>query len=112
DGAPYPTFLMQALYGAPFGELLRESRLQIYGWVNPGANVSSSKESNAPLGYQIRSNRIELDQVTLYFDRRPDEAQTDSIDWGFRLANLYGLAYRFTTMKGVFSNQLLEQNKN
>jgi len=37
--------------------------------------------------------------------------QTDHFDWGFRLANLYGLDYSFTTAKGVFSQQLLYNNQ-
>jgi len=37
----------------------------------------------------------------------PDTVQTDHVDWGFDISNLYGYDYHFTTMKGVFSNQLL-----
>jgi hypothetical protein len=33
--------------------------------------------------------------------------QTDHIDWGFRVDALYGQDYRFTTMRGFLSNQLL-----
>ena len=32
-------------------------------------------------------------------------------DWGFRLAGLWGLDYRFTTASGIFSQQLLSRNK-
>ena len=52
-------------------------------------------------------NSIQLDQAVVYFERLPDTVQTDHVDWGFRLANLYGLDYRYTTAKGVFSQQLL-----
>jgi len=109
-GAPYPTFLMDALYATSAGATLRESRFMMYGWIDVGANVSRSRFSNAPVGYIIRPNQIELDQFAFYFERRPDET-SDHVDWGFRLANLYGLDYRFTTMKGVFSEQLLQQDK-
>ena len=44
-------------------------------------------------------------------ERQLDTVQTESMDWGFRLSNLYGIDYRFTTMQGVFSNQLLGENK-
>jgi len=37
--------------------------------------------------------------------------QNDHFDWGFRIASLYGLDYRFTTAKGVFSEQLLKHNR-
>jgi len=42
-----------------------------------------------------------------YIERVPDTTQTDHIDWGFRLTNLYGFDYRFTTASGYFSQQLL-----
>ena len=37
--------------------------------------------------------------------------QKDHFDWGFRLTLLYGIDYRFTTAKGIFSNQLLGKNQ-
>ncbi len=40
----------------------------------------------------------------------PDTVQTDHFDWGFRVSGLYGLDYRYTTSKGIFSNQLLGEN--
>jgi len=40
----------------------------------------------------------------VYVKRVPDTVQTDHWDWGFRLTNLYGLDYRFTTAKGYFSS--------
>ncbi len=67
--------------------------------------------SNYPATYAERGNSIQLDQEVLYIERQPDTVQTDHIDWGFRISPIYGLAYRFTTAKGIFSNQLLEENK-
>jgi hypothetical protein len=53
-----------------------------------------------------------LDQLTLYVEKVPDTIQTDHFDWGSRFTNIYGLDYRFTTSKGIFSNQLIgEDNK-
>jgi hypothetical protein len=34
--------------------------------------------------------------------RLPDTYQTDHIDWGFRVDALYGMDYRFPTMKRHF----------
>jgi len=53
---------------------------------------------------------VQPDQEVLYIERQPDTVQTDHFDWGFRLTNLYGIDYRFTTAKGYFSNQLLGKN--
>jgi hypothetical protein len=112
--APYP--LMQAIYEGPGGQAWKDSKVQLYGWVNFSGNISTSHPSNKsengnfPLVYDIRPNRMELNQFVLYLERLPNEAQTDHIDWGFRIAALYGLDYRFTFSRGWFSDQLLKHN--
>src|SRR6201995_5471992 len=92
---PYP--LMQAIYDGPGGQAWKDSKFQIYGWVNVSGNISTShttkasENGNFPLIYDLRPNRAELNQVVLYIERMPDENQTDHIDWGFRLSGVYGL---------------------
>jgi hypothetical protein len=101
----YP--LMQAIYSGPNGEAWKRSGAQIYGWINPGFNLSTSKHSNLPEGYNIFPNRIDLDQAVLYVERVPNTVQTDHVDWGFRAGAMYGIDYHFTTAKGWLSQQLL-----
>jgi hypothetical protein len=111
DTTAYP--LMQAIYGGKNGQAWMNSHVKIYGWFNGGFNVSTSnagKFANAPASYYVIPNSIQFDQATLYIERDPNEAQLDHFDWGFRLTNLYGLDYRFTTAKGIFSQQLLKNN--
>jgi hypothetical protein len=106
DTAVYP--LMQAINGA-------SSRIKVYGWVEPGFNISTSNKSryaNAPAAYFIAPNSVQLDQTALYIERLADEVQTDHFDWGFRIASIYGLDYRFTTANGYFSHQLLGGQNN
>ncbi len=106
--------LMTALYNGPNGEKWQASKIQVYGWIDTGFNVSSSNKShfaNAPAAYDIVPNSIQLDQAALYIERVPDTVQTDHFDWGFRLTGIYGEDYRYTTSKGVFSNQLLGKNQ-
>jgi hypothetical protein len=106
--------LMTALDNGPNGEKWLASKIQVYGWVDAGFNVSSSNKpgfSNAPAAYLVKPNTITLDQAALYAERVPDTVQTDHIDWGFRFTTIYGQDYRFTTSKGVFSNQLLNKNR-
>lgn len=108
------TPLMQAIWGGKYGDAWKRSKIQIYGWLNGGFNVSTSKQpgySTFPTAYAERGNTPELDQEVLYIERQPDTVQTDHIDWGFRIAGLYGLDYRFTTADGWFSNQLLVHNR-
>ncbi len=87
-----------------------KTRFKIYGWVDIGGNASTSnkgKYANNQTAYDVIPNSIQLDQAVLYFERLPDTVQHEHFDWGFRFANLYGLDYRYTTAKGVFSQQLL-----
>jgi Putative beta-barrel porin-2, OmpL-like. bbp2/Carboxypeptidase regulatory-like domain len=105
--------LMTAIWGGSNGDWWKKTGIQIYGWLNAGANVSTSKGggySNFPEAYAEREG-FELDQEVLYIERQPDTVQTDHIDWGFRVSLLYGLDYRFTTSNGFFSNQLLGKNQ-
>jgi hypothetical protein len=107
---------MQAIYEGPYGQAWKDSKVQIYGWLNFSGNISTSHPSktsengNFPLIYDLRPNRMELNQIVLYLERLPDENQTDHIDWGFRFSALYGLDYRFTTTYGWLSDQLLKHN--
>jgi hypothetical protein len=106
--------LMQAIWTGANGEGWKKSGVQIYGWANVGFNISTSDKpgyANLPAAYAEKPNTLQPDQEVLYIERQPDTVQTDHFDWGFRIASLYGLDYRFTTAKGVFSEQLLKHNR-
>lgn len=92
--------------------MLKEARIKIYGWANPGWDYSTSHRSNIPLSYAVIPNRLEMDQLVLRFERTPDTVQTEHTDWGFRLSVLYGIDYRWTTAAGWFpaSRELLSHN--
>ena len=116
-GQPYEisTPLMTAIYGGSNADWWQKSKIQIYGWGSFGMNISTSHDgpfANTPASYAVIANAIEPDQITLYFERQPDTVQTDHFDWGFRFTNLWGEDYRFTTSKGIFSQQLLTVQKN
>ena len=87
-----------------------KSRIKIYGWINPAVNLSTSKNSNIPVSYDIIPNSVQLQQAVLRIERQPNTVQTDHIDWGFRLSNVYGLDYRYTVAKGWFSDQYFKKN--
>ena len=102
DGNVYP--LQTAINGA-------KGRTKVYGWIEPTADVSTSRDRNYPETNDIYSNRIELGQVVLYVERLPDSVQRDHVDWGFHLTGFFGTDYRSTTNKGYFSSQLLDHNR-
>ena len=105
----YP--LMKAIYGGPCGDEIKESRMKVYGWFNSSANWSTNKRSNTPDSYWVAPNRMALDQAALRFERETDSAQTDHIDFGYRVTGDYGIDYRYFTAGGWFSDQLLVHNK-
>ena len=106
--------LMVAIANTDIGRWLNKNNFQIYGWVDPGFNVSSNTTrpgGNAPIAYSYTPNTVQLDQFVVYLDRFPDTVQTDHIDWGLRLSAIYGENYRYTTSYGIASYQLLKDNK-
>lgn len=92
--------------------MLKKARIKIYGWGNPGGGYSSSHHSNIPLSYAIVPRRLEMEQLILRIERTPDTVQTERPDWGFRISNLYGIDYRWTTAQAwqPASNELLNHN--
>ena len=106
--SPWP--LMQAIYDGPHGKGWYDSRVQIYGWWTVSGNLSSSHNyaasptPNYPEVYDERSDRVEMDQFVTYIERMADMNQTDHVDWGFRLALLYGLDYRFMASRGYLND--------
>jgi len=116
-GAPdYSTYMLQTAIDG--GDPTKLSRIKWYGWASFGANGSTNNRGNAskgipanlPSAYDEYPNTVVLDQLALYTERLADTTQRDHFDWGFRLTNLYGQDYRFTTSHGIFSQQLLVKN--
>jgi len=70
-----------------------------------GRNLSSNtvRGGNAPAAYDYNPNTVQLDQAVIYFERLPDTVQKDHVDWGFRIAPIYGENYRYTTAYGLWS---------
>jgi len=112
--------LMEVLYAGPYGQFWSDSRIKFYGWEDFSGDISTSTKgglnpvtaqaANFPEVYDQRPNRLEQNQFVLYAERTPDENQTDHIDWGFRLSQVYGLDYRYMISRGWGSDQLLQRN--
>lgn len=116
----YYSAFMDALYCGAGGQKLKDSRFTIYGWIEPGGNISTSHTKfnyatgsggNSPAAYSFEPNTVQLDQAALYIERTPDEVQLDHFDWGFRVASLYGTDYKYTFSQGIFSSQYTNEEK-
>ena len=106
--------LMAAIGNTNMGSWMNDNHIQVYGWIDPGGNLSTNtvKGGNAPAAYSYNPNNLQLDQAVVYIERLPDTVQKDHVDWGFRVAPIYGENYRYTTAYGLFSSQFLNQNLN
>jgi len=102
--------IMQSIYGGPWGDEIKASRIKFEGWATSSGNVSTAKNTNVPSSYWIVPNSVQLDQLVFKLAREVDTVQTDHIDVGFRSIIMYGMDYRYTTAGGWFSNQLLLHN--
>jgi len=105
--------LMAAIANTDPGKWMSDNHIQMYGWLNAGANLSNESThpgGNFPAAYMYTPNTAQLDQFVTYVERVPDTVQTDHVDWGFRASALYGENYRYTTAFGIASEQLLRHN--
>ncbi len=78
--------LMVATANTDVGKWMADNHLQVYGWVEAGANLStnSGRFSNNPIAYTYSGNSADLNQAVVYLERLPDTVQTDHLDWGIR----------------------------
>lgn len=111
DSTPNNLPLMRALSDTDIGQVLRGARVNIYGWIVPSFNASTSRNTNIPLTYPIVPNSAQLSQAVFIVERGLDTSQTNHVDWGFRVTHLYGMDYRYTAAKGVLGHQLLDRNQ-
>jgi len=106
---------MVAIANTQLGKAMNDAHVQVYGWVEPAANISTNSvkpAGNLPISYDYTPNTIQLDQAVLYIERLPDEVQNDHFDWGFRVSALYGVDGRYTMAFGLFSDQLFGNKVN
>lgn len=90
--------------------LAQDSHIRFYGYANPSYNKSQAQLNNSPVGFQIVPNSLELSELSLTFEKPLYFNHGNAVELGYKLTSLYGLDARFTTMDGIFSNQLYHRN--
>jgi hypothetical protein len=53
---------MEALEKGPYGDVLKENRIKMYGWIDPSITFGTSRHSNIPEVYNIVPNSLQLSQ--------------------------------------------------
>ncbi len=115
EPAPSPPdrwFLMQELQGTWLGNLLDDNRTQLYGWTSFSYTASSDRVSNLPMVFNDRANAFLLQQFWTRLERAVVTSGTSEPTFGYRLDGLYGSDYRWTLMRGLLNNQLLNSQGN
>lgn len=88
------------------------SSVHFSAWATGAFNVSNSETygGNAPSGYVIDPNEVDLTEAIFRVVKYADTVQTDHWDWGMKVDLLYGKDYYMFLSKGLFSNQLIPSN--
>jgi hypothetical protein len=99
--------LMRELQGTPFGAILDDNRLRLYGWTETSFTGSTASQDQLPMGFNYRANDFLLQQNWLRFERTVATSGTTEPTFGFRVDTILpGSDYRFTMARGLFSGQL------
>lgn len=88
----------------------QDSDVVFYGYANPSFNKSQAQNNNSPIGFQIVPNALELSELSFTLEKPIDYHLQTTYELGFKVTSLYGIDARFTTMDGIFSNQLYNRN--
>ena len=85
------------------------SGIHLSAWATGAFNVSNEQTSggNAPAGYTIDPNQLDLTEAIFRIVKYADTVQTDHWGWGMKIDALYGKDYYMFLSKGLFSNQLI-----
>ncbi len=105
------TPLMSALENTELGEAMAESGFNLNGWIEVAAPFSfnSRRDNLLPRGFDYRANTVNLQQNWVRLERTTDPAAGRVL--GFRNDWIApGIDYRFTLARGVFDEQLRDNN--
>jgi hypothetical protein len=107
--APDRWLLMRELQGTYAGWLLDGNRFSVSGWTDAAFTASSDAHEQLPMGFNFRANEGHVQQQWLRVERTVDQNATTPT-FGFRSDTLFGIDYRFTVARGLFSGQLSDDN--
>src|SRR5262249_36812238 len=107
--APDRWLLMRELQGTYPGWLLDGNRLSVSGWTEAAFTASSDRQDQLPMGFNYRANEAQVQQTWLRVERTVDQNATTPT-YGFRSDTLFGIDYRFTIARGLFSGQLTDDH--
>jgi hypothetical protein len=100
---------MRELQGTYPGWLLDGNRLSVSGWVDSAFTASSDAHDQLPMGFNYLANQAQVQQAWVRFERPVDQSATTPT-FGFRSDTFFGIDYRFTVARGLWSDQLTQDH--
>jgi Putative beta-barrel porin-2, OmpL-like. bbp2 len=102
---PTKYFIMKLLEGSPAGQMLSDKGITIQGWVNMNYTASSASRNNFPVTFNTRANDFQMNQLWLESSKAIDTSKKE-VQFGYRVAALYGEDYALTLPRGLYNSQL------
>jgi hypothetical protein len=99
--------LMRTLQGTWYGAALDDNRTSLSGWVEQSYTASTAHATNQPVVWNDRPNKYLMNQAWFRLERSVVTSGTTDITWGYRVDADLGTDYRFSMMRGLFNNELL-----
>lgn len=97
---------MKLVEGTCFGSILEEKGIKVDGWVASSyTGTIKSRNSSLPVTWNDRSNTFLLQQAWVNVEKATDH-DSNSINYGWKVAFLAGSDYRFTLIRGFLNEQL------
>lgn len=85
-------------------------RIDVSGWIEGSYTLSNVGTETLPMGFNYEPNEFLLQQNWLSFDKRIDK-DAASASWGYHLDTIVpGTDYRFTVARGLWDQQLIQNN--
>jgi hypothetical protein len=110
--APTPDkwLLMRSIERTRSADWFERSHVSVYGWTNGSFTASTNTRDQLPMGFNYRANEFLLQQNWLRLERTVD-TQAHTLTWGFRSDTILpGTDYRFTIARGLWDDQLTDNN--
>ena len=101
-----PGHFMALVAGTCLGSLLEESKVKVDGWAAVSYTYTNPQHTtNLPVTWNDRANSFLFQQFWVNIEKATDQ-ESKEVNYGWKVAFLAGTDYRFTTIRGLFTDQL------
>src|SRR5215212_3873326 len=102
---PEKGHFMKWIEGTPLGCKLEECKVKVDGWAAFSYTHSSTNTTNLPVTWNDRADAFLMQQFWVNIEKAID-TESKEVNYGWKVAMLYGTDYRFTLIRGFMNDQL------